>query len=61
MDEDDNKYSTCQGCRDGVLNQLGHMDEGGCLYLNLEEYDSYETIDDSESEYKQNWFLFLLI
>ena len=54
MDEDDNKYSTCQGCRDGVLNQLGHMDEGGCLYLNLEEYDSYETIDDSESEYKQN-------
>jgi len=23
---------TCSGCRDGILNQLGHMDEGGCLY-----------------------------
>ena len=27
---------TCLGCRDGILNQLGHIDkEGGCLY---EEY-----------------------
>ena len=26
---------TCLGCRDGILNQLGHVDQGGCLY---EEY-----------------------
>ena len=24
--------TTCIGCRDGILNQLGHMDYGGCLY-----------------------------
>lgn len=23
---------TCLGCEQGILNQLGHMDEGGCLY-----------------------------
>ncbi|NBV34727.1 MAG: hypothetical protein EBR81_13300 [Proteobacteria bacterium] len=23
----------CWGCREGVLNQLGHMDPGGCLYF----------------------------
>lgn len=22
----------CAGCRDGIMNQLGHMDIGGCLY-----------------------------
>lgn len=26
---------TCLGCRDGILNQMAHIDEGGCLY---EEY-----------------------
>jgi hypothetical protein len=29
------KYSTCEGCRYGYANQLGHMEEGGCLHLNL--------------------------
>lgn len=24
--------TTCWGCREGILNQLGHMDYGGCLY-----------------------------
>lgn len=24
--------TTCLGCEQGVFNQLGHMDEGGCLY-----------------------------
>jgi hypothetical protein len=23
---------TCLGCEQGVFNQLGHMDKGGCLY-----------------------------
>lgn len=25
--------SHCWGCREGILNQLGHMDYGGCLYF----------------------------
>jgi hypothetical protein len=25
------KFSKCEGCRYGYANQLGHMDEGGCL------------------------------
>ena len=29
------KYSKCEGCRYGYSNQMGHMEEGGCLYLNL--------------------------
>ena len=27
----------CPGCANGVANQLGHMDEGGCLYTAAEE------------------------
>ena len=27
------KYSNCEGCRYGLSNQQGHMDYGGCLYL----------------------------
>ena len=30
--------TTCSGCRDGILNQLGHMDEGGCLYTEPENF-----------------------
>ena len=26
------KTDNCQGCKDGLLNQQGHMNEGGCLY-----------------------------
>jgi len=26
-------HLACWGCREGVLNQLGHMDPGGCLYF----------------------------
>jgi len=29
--------TTCIGCRDNELNQLGHMDRGGCLYYLVEE------------------------
>jgi hypothetical protein len=27
-----NKKQTCIGCKDNILNQEAHMDEGGCLY-----------------------------
>lgn len=27
---------TCLGCQYGALNQLAHMDPGGCLYVDLE-------------------------
>ena len=26
------KIENCQGCKEGLLNQQGHMYEGGCLY-----------------------------
>ena len=26
------KTENCQGCKEGLLNQQGHMYEGGCLY-----------------------------
>lgn len=29
---DQKKESTCWGCNEGILNQQGHMDIGGCLY-----------------------------
>ena len=24
---------TCYGCKHGILNQLGHMEKGDCLYV----------------------------
>ena len=39
MDAVTKETTTCSGCRDGILNQLGHMDEGGCLYTEIEEND----------------------
>jgi len=42
---------TCWGCREGIANQLGHMDYGGCLYFE-EEYDDdvIETMSKTETE-----------
>lgn len=34
---------TCWGCRNGILNQLGHVDPGGCLYF--EPYEDDEVIE----------------
>lgn len=31
-----NENISCEGCRNDYLNQLGHMDLGGCLYENPE-------------------------
>ena len=46
MDAVTQEESTCQGCRDGILNQLGHMDEGGCLYVESEKYEKYEDYEE---------------
>ena len=34
---------TCWGCRTALANQLGHMDEGGCLYVSSAEPESKES------------------
>ena len=31
-EEEEEEELCCLGCRDGIFNQLGHMDRGGCLY-----------------------------
>ena len=49
MDQVNDVETTCQGCRDGILNQLGHMDEGGCLYIDYEEYEEYSYKTDYSS------------
>lgn len=49
MDNVKQEETTCQGCRDGILNQLGHMDEGGCLYIDYEEYTSEISSDFSKT------------
>jgi len=41
--EDDESEITCWGCREGILNQLGHIDPGGCLYY--EPYTDDEAIE----------------
>ena len=43
-----NQDSTCWGCREGALNQLGHMNYGGCLYFEDEE-SSDESIVETQS------------
>ena len=47
--------STCWGCREGILNQLGHMDQGGCLYEDdvIETMSASGTLDDEEEEDNQ--------
>lgn len=37
----------CEGCKYGFLNQLGHMDEGGCLEydIKIEENESTDKIE----------------
>ena len=62
QDDQDNDYqdapiqeTTCWGCREGILNQLGHMDYGGCLYQD----DIIETMSvsgsiDNEDEEQEN-------
>jgi len=46
---------TCWGCRNGILNQLGHVDPGGCLYFEpygddevIETMSIAETVDDAK-------------
>ena len=43
---------TCWGCREGILNQLGHMDYGGCLYFEepYEDNQVVETMSKTETE-----------
>jgi hypothetical protein len=31
-EEEEETFITCRGCREGIFNQLGHMESGGCLY-----------------------------
>ena len=39
--------SQCAGCREGALNQQGHMDYGGCLYL--EDAEEKEEVIETQS------------
>lgn len=41
--------STCWGCQQGVLNQLGHMDYGGCLYFEEDDVTSENEIIETQS------------
>ena len=41
------KKRKCQGCKEGIMNQYGHMDEGGCL--NMENSEDVENIEDVKS------------
>lgn len=40
----------CLGCKEGQLNQLGHMDYGGCLYYDSCEMDLADPIDMLQSK-----------
>ena len=31
-EEEEETFITCRGYREGIFNQLGHMESGGCLY-----------------------------
>ena len=48
---------TCWGCREGILNQLGHMDEGGCLYFEdpPEDDAAIETMSHTGTVDEQDW------
>ena len=37
--------SECWGCREGILNQQGHMNHGGCLYYEEEEKAKEDVIE----------------
>lgn len=37
--------TTCSGCIEGQLNQMAHMDEGGCLYEHSEEDYGFNDYD----------------
>lgn len=52
---------SCEGCRNDYLNQLGHMDPGGCLYENPESISNNyrkrnldEIESDDEIDFKRN-------
>jgi len=47
--EDDESEVTCWGCREGILNQLGHVDPGGCLYYEAYDDEAIETMSVAES------------
>jgi hypothetical protein len=44
-----NQDSTCWGCREGALNQVGHMDYGGCLYFEEDDLSDDESIIETQS------------
>ena len=39
---DQKKESSCWGCNEGIANQQGHMDFGGCLYMPIEDEEDEE-------------------
>jgi hypothetical protein len=41
--------SDCWGCREGHLNQLAHIDYGGCLYFEDDDVTDSETIIETQS------------
>lgn len=48
-------YISCEGCRNGYLNQLGHMDPGGCLYENPESIiNNYLSPEENNFVFYQN-------
>jgi hypothetical protein len=42
--------STCWGCRENILNQLAHIDYGGCLYFDIDEESQDETVIETLSQ-----------
>jgi hypothetical protein len=60
-----NENISCEGCRNDYLNQLGHMDPGGCLYENpasissnyrKRNLDEIEIDSDIEINFKRRHF-----
>lgn len=50
-----NENISCEGCRNDYLNQLGHMDPGGCLYEKpLNKKRNLDDIEIDEIDFKRN-------
>lgn len=43
----------CEGCRNGYLSQLDHMDQGGCLYELKRNFEEIESEDDIKVDFKR--------
>ena len=46
LDNIDENRNKCRGCRDNILNQLGHMEPGGCLYNDTDDLDDLDDLED---------------